>query len=200
MLGHHEDANGTVFLDIILLSLMGVLFMVYLIAQYVNPPASMAKEGKEPPGNVIVEAFWPDEINVDVDLWVKAPGDVPVGYSNLSGLIFNLLRDDLGNYRDASKRNFETALARGIIPGEYIVNLHLYRDEPGVYPVEVTVVISVKAEGESSKQILTTAVELTSEGQEITALRFALEANGALVPGSVNRIPRPLRSPGKGAG
>jgi len=31
-----------------------------------------------------------------VDLWVQAPGDVPVGYSNKSGGVLNLLRDDLG--------------------------------------------------------------------------------------------------------
>jgi xanthosine utilization system XapX-like protein len=30
---------------------------------------------------------------------VQAPGDVPVGYSNKSGGVFNLLRDDLARKR-----------------------------------------------------------------------------------------------------
>ena len=52
------------------------------------------------PGNVIIEAQWADKLDADVDLWVQAPGDVPVGYSNKSGAVFNLLRDDLGRAHD----------------------------------------------------------------------------------------------------
>src|SRR2546421_487736 len=57
-------------------------------------------KGQTPPGNVIVEMFWDKAIDADVDLWVQAPGDVPVGYSNKSGVIFNLVRDDLGKGSD----------------------------------------------------------------------------------------------------
>ena len=39
------------------------------------------------------------------DLWVQAPGDVPVGYSNKSGGVFNLLRDDLGKAKDMTDGN-----------------------------------------------------------------------------------------------
>jgi hypothetical protein len=56
-------------------------------------------KGQTPPGNVIVEMFWDKATDADVDLWVQAPGDVPVGYSNKSGAIFNLVRDDLGKGR-----------------------------------------------------------------------------------------------------
>ena len=64
-----------------------------------------------------------------VDLWVKAPDDIPVGYSNRGGLFFNLLRDDLGVYKDPTPINYEVAYSRGINPGEHIVNLHLYRED-----------------------------------------------------------------------
>ena len=76
----------------------------------------------------MVEANWPPELDSDVDLWVQAPGDVPVGYSNKGGAVFNLLRDDLGQQLDLSGLNYETAYSRGIVPGEYTVNLHLYRN------------------------------------------------------------------------
>jgi hypothetical protein len=36
-------------------------------------------------------------------------------------------------------------------------------------------------------------VELRKEGQELTALRFRLDANGDLVVGSVNSLFKPLR-------
>src|SRR4030088_2864684 len=45
--------------------------------------------GITPPGAVIVDIQWDNSVDADVDLWVEAPGDVPVGYSNKSGIIFN---------------------------------------------------------------------------------------------------------------
>ena len=39
------------------------------------------------------------------DLWVQAPGDLPIGYSNKSGGVFNLLRDDLGKAKDMTDGN-----------------------------------------------------------------------------------------------
>ena len=79
----------------------------------------------------MVEANWPPDMDSDVDLWVQAPGDMPVGYSNKGGAVFNLLRDDLGQQLDLSGLNYESSYSRGIVPGEYTVNLHLYRNRAG---------------------------------------------------------------------
>ena len=148
-----------------------------------------------PPGNVIIEIRWPDEIDADVDLWVEAPGDAPVGYSNKDGLIFNLLRDDLGYRGDVTEDNYEISYSRGIAAGEYTVNVHLYGNSSRVYPLPVTVVASVKtAPGRSTRPIVKTRVFLQREGEEITAFRFKLDADGALVPASVHSLPRGLRS------
>jgi hypothetical protein len=54
-----------------------------------------------------------------VDLWVQAPGDVPVGYSNESGVIFNLVRDDLGKGSDPNSMNYEIAYGRGHWPEKH---------------------------------------------------------------------------------
>jgi hypothetical protein len=40
-------------------------------------------------------------------------------------------------------------------------------------------------------------VELKANGQEKTAARFRIDANGDLVPGSLNAVFRPLRAMGK---
>ena len=59
----------------------------------------------------------------------------------------------------------------------------------------VTVVVSVKPSPEqAAKQILATKLTLKQEGQELTAFRFALDKSGRLVRGSVNNLPRPLRT------
>jgi len=190
-----EDDGGTVFRDVIMLALAGFVAMVILLLPHLNPPGEALDETTQPPGNVIVEVRWPDELDADVDLWVEAPGDVPVGYSNKGGAMFNLLRDDLGKRADATGLNYEVSYSRGIAAGEYTINVHLYRNAANVYPVPVTVVTSVKkSPNESARQLLASKVELVREGEELTVYRFRLSEDGGLVPGSVHSLQRNLRA------
>ena len=190
-----DDDTGTVYRDVIMLALAGFVALVILLLPHLNPPGEKTAENIDPPGNVIVELRWPDEMDSDVDLWVQAPGDFPVGYSNKGGVIFNLLRDDLGRRADATGMNYEVSYSRGIPPGEYTVNVHLYRNPARSYPVPVTVVTSVKKTAkESAKQILASKVDLEREGEEATVFRFELDEAGNLLPGSVHSLQRKLRS------
>jgi hypothetical protein len=190
-----DDEGGTVFRDVIMLALAGFVAMVLLLLPHLNPPGEAAKENTQPPGNVIIEVRWPDELDSDVDLWVEAPGDIPVGYSNKGGVIFNLLRDDLGKRADATGMNYEVSYSRGIPAGEYTVNVHLYRNTAGVFPIPVTVVTSVKKSSkESARQLLASNIELVREGEELTVYRFRLSEDGDLVPGSVHSLQRKLRT------
>jgi hypothetical protein len=190
-----DDETGTVFRDVIMLALAGFIAMVILMLPHLNPRGKAAEADTEAPGNVIVEARWPDELDSDVDLWVEAPGDVPVGYSNKGGAIFNLLRDDLGTRVDATDIYYEVSYARGIVAGEYIVNVHLYRNPANVLPVPVTVVASVKKTPDArARQLLASKVELVREGEELTVYRFRLDEHGDLEPGSVHSLQHGLRS------
>jgi hypothetical protein len=190
-----EDDGGMVFRDVIMLALAGFVAMVILLLPHLNPPGEASEETTQPPGNVIVEVRWPDELDSDVDLWVEAPGDIPVGYSNKGGAIFNLLRDDLGKRADATGMNYEVSYSRGIPAGEYTVNVHLYRNAANVFPIPVTVVTSVKkSPKESARQLLATKIELIREGEELTVYRFRLSEDGGLVPGSVHSLQRNLRA------
>ena len=192
-----EDAGSTVFRDVIMLALVGFVAMVILMLPYIHPPGAKASDQVAPPGNVIVEIRWPDQIDADVDLWVQAPGDRPVGYSNKGGRVFNLLRDDLGNRNDATGLNYETSYSRGIVAGEYTVNVHLYRDSARIYPVPVTVVTSVnRSPQQHTRQLLASKVALSHEGEETTVYRFRLTADGKLVPGSVHNLFKELRTGG----
>jgi hypothetical protein len=194
-LDQFDDDGGTVFRDVIMLALAGFVAMVLLLLPHLNPPGEQAQAAMQPPGNVIVEIRWPDDLDTDVDLWVQAPGDVPVGYSNKGGVIFNLLRDDLGKRADVTGMNYEVSYSRGIPPGEYTVNVHLYRNVAKVLPVPVTVVTSVKKSPEdSARQVLASEIELGREGEELTAYRFELTEKGELVPGSVHNLQRDLRA------
>ncbi len=181
--------NSTVFRDFVLLMMLSFVAMVVWMLPHLNPPALDADT--EPPGNLIVSITWP-EGNTDVDLWVMGPGEVrPVGYSNSSGLLWNLLRDDLGTSPDVTPLNYENAYTRGVIPGEYVVNVHCYRCP--VLPVPVVVEVSMKADNARPTVIAHTRVVLGMAGEEQTALRFRLTREGELVPGSLNHVFKPLR-------
>ncbi len=190
-----DDAD-IVFRDLIMLMLSGFVTVAVLMLAHINPKAAAATaKDTASPGNVMVEANWPPGMDSDVDLWVQAPGDVPVGYSNKGGAVFNLLRDDLGKQLDLSGLNYESAYSRGIVPGEYTVNVHLYRNRAAIADVPVTIVVSTKPSTDApARQVLMSKVDLDREGEERTVFRFKLTEAGTVVPGSVNSLQRPLRS------
>jgi hypothetical protein len=189
-----DEETLTVWLDTALLMLGGFVLMTVLMMTVMNPPAKSSEAGVQSPGNVIVEAQWGDKLDADVDLWVEAPGDVPVGYSNKSGHVFNLLRDDLGRAQDITDYNYEVAYSRGMPAGEYIVNVHMYRGIGVAYPVAVKIVASVKGTPEDmARQLVATTVNLRRENDQITAFRFRLDEHGQLVAGSINSLFKELR-------
>ena len=182
-----EESWGTVFRDVILLALIGFVAMVILLLPHIKPTEVETQDHKAP-GNVIVELHWPSTMPYDIDLWVKAPRQAPVGFWNMGGETFNLLRDDLGSEADATDENYEISYSRGIPAGEYIVNVHQYGPLPADTVVKVSVVVSVRTRLEAARQILNTDVELSRQGQEVTAFRFRLDKEGGLVPDSVNTL------------
>lgn len=187
------DGGDTVFRDVILLALGGFVAIVLLLLPHLHPPVQAADA--PPPGNVVVEIHWPNHLDADVDLWVEAPGDRPVGYSNKGGRIFNLLRDDLGKFRDVTDINYEVAYTRGVVAGEYTVNVHLYRNKSTVVPIPVKIVASSKkSSGVGLKRLVTTDVNLNYTGEELTAIRFRLDRAGELVAGSMHSVHKPLRA------
>ena len=190
--------NDVVFRDVILLALTGFISMVILLLPFVNPPTE-EESSSTPPGNVIVELFWDSKRDVDIDLWVKAPDDIPVGYSNKGGLFFNLLRDDLGIYKDNSPINYEVSYSRGISNGTYIVNLHLYREDKSPFePIIAEILISiVDPKSNKRRQILNTKKILKEIGKEITVFQFDLDKKGNLNKENINNKYVMLRSGNK---
>lgn len=187
--------TNTVFRDFTLLMVMGFVAMVVWMLPHLNPPAQDRLDN--PPGNVVVSIVWP-EGDTDVDLWLYGPGEGrPVGYSNKSGSLWNLLRDDLGNSGDLTGFNYENAYTRGVAEGEYIINVHCYRCPRLPVPVQVEVRVKSGRDGGgkgSMRTLAVTTVTLAAPWEELTALRFRLDAEGRLVPGSMNHLYEPLRS------
>ena len=192
---YDDDESGVIFRDVVTLALVGIVALVVILLAHINPPGEESSGDVDPPGNVIIELTWANELDADVDLWVQAPGDLPVGYSNTGGDVFNLLRDDLGHSKDVTNVNYEVAYSRGTPAGEYTINLHLYRNNAGRFPIPVTVQVSLKnrKKGPPAK-IALEQVEMRRIGEEQTIVRFSLDDEGNLVPGSVHHLPRGLRT------
>lgn len=183
-----SDDAGTVFRDVLFLTLAGFVALLIIILPHINPPGQKKAIDIAQPGNVIIELYWEDKASHDVDLWVRGPGDNPVGFSNQGGVVFNLLRDDLGSRNDHTERNYENAISRGIVPGIYTVNANLFRMSGTKYmPLKILVVVSVKLNASAaSRQILKTTAFLRRPGHQITLFNFELTKDGKLVKGSVN--------------
>ena len=190
MASHHKapelerDGWQVTFLDVLL-----ALAIILLVL--VHPPK--ADDDTPPPGQIVVEIAWPADCPADVDLWTKAPGDRPVGYSNRGGKVFNLLRDDLGHVNDASGQNYEHAITRGAPDGEYAVNVHLYAPKGCPLPITVHCRVSLRSQTGAMTRIHEGTAALEHSGQELTLVRFSMR-DGQLVPGSIHDIPVALRS------
>lgn len=166
--------------------------VIVIVLTQVNPPA-VSNPAIKPPGSIAVSIAW-QQGPVDVDLWVTGPGqDKATGYSNRSGKLFSLLRDDLGTAGDTSPVNMENAFARETPAGEFVINVHCYSCS-GLTTVHVEVALGSNAD--NMHLLVNTDLELRPK-QERTVVRFRLDADGRVVPGSVNSVYRELRSAGK---
>lgn len=187
------DNTNIIFRDVILLALAGFMAVVIIMLAHINPPGKK-NEADDAPGNLIVEINWDIERNIDVDLWLKAGGNKPIGYSNKSGPVWNLLRDDLGHHSDITRQNFEIAYTRGIVPGEYIINLHLYKiHDLDKSPIKVQVVISMKQIAGTIDRLWTSSMMLAFEGDQVTVTHLELSKLGKIVEGSMHDTPYNLR-------
>jgi len=186
--------TNVVFRDLVFLALAGFIAVTIILLSHIHPEGRKQLGEVIPPGNVMVEIRWPDEMQTDVDLWVQAPKDTPVGYSNLNGRFFNLLRDDLGGLADPLGLNYENAYTRGVPLGEYTVNVHLFSNREAIYPVPVDVQVSSRVPPAGTRKLLHSQVMLKFPGQEITVFRFVLQPDGSIVPDTLHSNYKRLRS------
>lgn len=197
--GDSDDAFGgnginIIFRDAILNTAIAFALLAVIFIALANPPGAEEEKRKTvPPGNVIVEIYWDDKLNTDVDLWVRGPDGIPVGFSNLVGVNYNLLRDDLG-IRENDPVNYESTFSRGLPAGEHCVNVHLFSNASEVLPIKVKATVKI-AKGEpgtdkikgGDKPVLVSDVSLTEYRQELNVFCFNLDENGDIVKNSVYR-------------
>ncbi len=177
-----DDGSFVPFTDILLNVAMGLAVMVFISFALIRP--DQAEGNVDLNAQYIITMTWPDNHPDDIDLYVEDPGGNVVWYRNLEAGLLSLDRDDRGLFRDSmvfngeriqNPLNQENATLRGIVPGEYTVNVYHYVAN-GVDKVPVTV--RVERLNPVFEVVYYGTVELDGRGQEETVVRFTLDADG----------------------
>ena len=124
---------------------------------------------------------WPSKSNDDMDLWASDSAGHVVGFKRREGgegSLMNLNHDNLGHSKNQQgtdlEVNQEIIAIRGITPGEYIVNCHVYRkDDPKPTPVMIKLV-----KMKPYVDIVTKTNMMITSGDETTFFRFTLDKDG----------------------
>jgi hypothetical protein len=192
--GFGDDGTFVPFTDIVLNVLLGFTFLVLIALALVKPEAKAGSVDVK--AEVLITVSWPDGAEDDVDVYVRDPlGNIVWYFGKEKGLL-NLERDDRGAFHDTvlvngvrveNPLNQETVTLRGIVPGEYVVNIF---DYSGVTNGKLPVAVRVEKLNPKVSVIFYGVHDLTHTGDEATMVRFTLDANGNVA--DINNRPESL--------
>jgi hypothetical protein len=171
-----------------------VAFLFFIAVLSIAPDA---KDGKvDTKAEFIITMDWPDNHPDDLDLFVQDPVGNIAWYRHREAGFLTLDRDDRGGANDfilvngmkiPSPIREEIVTVRGLVPGEYTVNVSHFQAVSG-QPVEATV--KVQKLNPNAQVIFDDKVVVDHNGDEKTAVRFRLDAAGKVI--DVQRRPKSL--------
>ena len=163
--------------DLLFNLLVGFVFLFVVAFLLINPPTKKEDAPKKAEYLIIIE--WEENANDDVDLWVRDPEGITVSFTNKTGGLLNLEKDDLGMSNDRWRKpdgtivtipiNREVITMRGIVPGRYQAAAHIYSRKVKVYtkPSGGTETIRDNTPG----TIIATLVRINPYGEVYTTVR-----------------------------
>jgi uncharacterized protein YfaP (DUF2135 family) len=186
--------NTDPFTDLLFNALLGFTYLFLITIMFMNP---QAKSGIiDPKAEYILSVTWPDNRPDDVDVWVEDPDGRVIWFRNPAAGLLHLDRDDRGMLNDtimvgdrevANPLNQEVVTLRGVVTGEYVVNVHYYASETK-QPVDVSV--RLDKVNPALEVIYYGTVTLEKTGDEKTVLRFRIAPDGTV--SGINFLPKPL--------
>jgi hypothetical protein len=182
--GASDDGTFVPFTDILFNALLGFAVMLFIAFALIKPDDKTGNININ--AEVIITVTWPDNSPDDIDTYVRDPQDNIVWYNTLDRGLIHLDRDDRGEYLDqimvdgekvTFPLNQETVTIRGIVPGEYTINVYEFLNPSGQ-----SIPVSVKVEklNPTVKVVYYESMNLTHVGDEKTAIRFTMDADGEL--------------------
>src|ERR1700740_933849 len=189
-----KDENFYPFIVMLFKALQVIAFLFFIALLSISPDA---KDGKiDSKAEFIITMVWPDNHPDDLDLFVQDPIGNIAWYRHREAGFLTLDRDDRGGANDflivhghkiPSPIREEIVTVRGIVAGEYTVNVSHFQATTG-RPVEATV--KVQKLNPTAQVVFDNKFTLDHTGDEKTAVRFRLDAEGKVV--NVNRRPKSL--------
>jgi len=171
-----------------------VCFLFFIALLVTNPEA---KKGKvDVKAEFIITMSWPDRHPDDMDLYAQDPVGNIVWYHEREAGFMVLDRDDRGGLNNSITVNGrkitspirqETVSIRGILAGEYTVNINHFLATTGM-PVPVSV--KVEKVNPTVEVIHYDTLMLERVGMEKTAVRFRVAENGSVT--DVHHRPKSL--------
>jgi hypothetical protein len=171
-----------------------VCFLFFIALLVMNPEA---KQGKiDVKAEFIITMSWPDSHPDDMDLYAQDPAGNIVWYHEREAGFMVLDRDDRGGLNNSitvagrkitSPIRQETVSIRGIVAGEYTVNINHFLATTAV-PVPVSV--KVEKVNPTVEVVHYDTIALNHAGMEKTAVRFKVAENGSVT--DVNQRPKSL--------
>jgi hypothetical protein len=141
-------SSNLAYIDMLFNVLIGFVMLFIIAFLMINPITK--KEDIPTKAEIMIILEWDDESADDIDLWVLPENvdGIPISFKSRDVGFWHLDRDDLGHANDQVrldgmlvilKNNREVASMRGILPGDVLVNVHVYnksKNEPT--PIKVT--------------------------------------------------------------
>ena len=193
-----ERLKSDPFTDLLFNALLGFTFLFLVAIMFMNPEA---KSGIiDPKAEYIITVTWKDNSPDDIDTWVEDPDGNVIWFRNPQAGLLHLDRDDRGMVNDfiivngeeiANPLNQEVVTIRGVVKGEYVVNIHYYATETSK-PVDVSV--RLDKVNPKLEVIYYNTLTLEKKGDEKTVLRFKIGREGAI--SDINFLPKRLVSIG----
>lgn len=172
------EAEFDTFTDLLFNSCVGFAFFFFLAFAMINPVAKTGEVDSD--AELLFTVRWPDGHADDIDMYVEDPLGNVVWYHQREAGLMHLDRDDRGVFKDVilvngeeriNPLNEEIVSVRGLLDGEYVVNVVHYIATT-IEPVPVTV--KVEKLNPSLRVLYYGEVMLNGTGEERTVVRFTL--------------------------
>ena len=170
-------------MDLLFNCLLGFTFLFIVAFSLVE--VDKKKADIKTKAEFVITVTWDLDNPDDVDTWLRDPARSIVWFQKKESGLMHLDRDDLGNKNDTYflpdgttvqyPYNQEITTIRGIVPGRWILNIHMYkknRPEPANVRVEM-----VKL-NPSHRVVFVKDFAMRAKGDEITVCQLEMDHSG----------------------
>lgn len=191
-MSHRKFDFRTAYIDLLINLLTGTV-VLFILTTLLIAPITKNTEGIKKNADYVITLEWPNELDCDVDLWIRDPLNNVVSYRFMEAGLMYFERDDMGKRRSVYELdgkeividpdNKEFVTFRGTFVGEYIVNLHVYSCIDPIMKqalqvgtlVEIPVTIEIIKINPIFTIIKHIEMKMDSVWQEKTAIRFLMD-------------------------